>query len=38
LFQIDSTGRTAADLNPKEKQALSHRGQAVRTLRHKLEH
>ncbi|WP_435213233.1 RdgB/HAM1 family non-canonical purine NTP pyrophosphatase [Luminiphilus sp. nBUS_16] len=38
LFEIDDTGRTAAELSPTEKQALSHRGQAVRTLRHKLEH
>ena len=38
LFEIDDTGRTAAELGPTEKQALSHRGQAVRTLRHKLEH
>lgn len=38
LFEIDDTGRTAAELNPTEKQALSHRGQAVRTLRQKLEH
>ena len=37
LFQIDASGKTAAELSPAEKQALSHRGQAVRTLRHKLE-
>lgn len=38
LFQVDESGRTAAELSRAEKQALSHRGQAVRILRHKLEH
>ena len=36
LFQIDPSGRTAAELSPAEKQTLSHRGQAVRILRQKL--
>jgi len=38
LFQVDESGRTAAQLSRAEKQALSHRGQAVRILRQKLEH
>lgn len=36
LFQIDPSGRTAAELGAAEKQTLSHRGQAVRILRQKL--
>ncbi|MDG1065603.1 MAG: RdgB/HAM1 family non-canonical purine NTP pyrophosphatase [Luminiphilus sp.] len=37
LFQINASGQTAAELSPAEKQTLSHRGKAVRTLRQKLE-
>lgn len=33
LFLLPSLGRTSAELDPKEKQALSHRGQAMRALR-----
>lgn len=32
LVAGDAAGRTAAELNEAEKNALSHRGQAVRTL------
>ena len=36
LFVIDDIGRTAATLSAAEKQALSHRGQAVAELRQRL--
>jgi XTP/dITP diphosphohydrolase len=32
LFEVDSSGRTAAELPPEEKNRLSHRGQALRLL------
>lgn len=37
LFLIPHLGRTAAELAPEEKQALSHRGKAMRALRPILE-
>ena len=36
LFLDPATGRTAAELEPERKDALSHRGQALRELRAKL--
>ncbi len=36
IFVIDGQGRTAAELSADEKQALSHRGQAIAALRAKL--
>jgi XTP/dITP diphosphohydrolase len=33
LFLIDALGRTAAELPPAEKHAISHRGQALKRLR-----
>ncbi|MGD2006669.1 MAG: RdgB/HAM1 family non-canonical purine NTP pyrophosphatase [Cellvibrionales bacterium] len=37
LFRIDDQGKTAAQLEPLEKQQLSHRGLAVARLRHLLD-
>ena len=37
LFRIDEQGKTAAQLDPLEKQQLSHRGVAVARLRHLLD-
>ena len=33
LFYIDSMGRTTAELSPREKHEVSHRGKALRRLR-----
>lgn len=37
VFEVPGTGRTAAELAPAEKQALSHRGQALRAFLQRLD-
>jgi XTP/dITP diphosphohydrolase len=34
LFHVDELGRTTAQLDPQQKHAISHRGKALRRLRH----